>query len=821
MATLRRRAVLLAALVFFTGLVGLTTWVAFWNNGPGYDPDQTDCTSTDFRGAGVRMALKLETQNRNFPHLTRSLHVELPVAQALGPDLEQARSSVAFKSAVQCLLDSSGDYDSAASEWRNAGPTVTADGTNVVLDDTVGTDIAGPLAFSLGTVHIDQTSSSDWSISMSIPSVLQSAKWSEVTFEAPAGSLYGPDPWPPKVISDRTIAWSSHSPSPAPARYTAEFTKDERAHVALWSGVKPGNAVASVLFWFDFVFAPGLLLGALRRYGKRQSSGLVSDQLNEPLRFITPVILLGTAGMIIAAFQGLGPGSGDFWRIAYFVIAGVGLTLVGVAAFIWRVGMRKVLTLLVVGYVGLALAIFNNMTSFLSTEAPAGAVCWSIYLYALIALLSLGVFEAVLRLCRDSNSYYAKVWTTIAALLFAAAIAIERIKLDTSYYAHQEWLATAPLGANLLSSDLPGVTYVVLSELSWLVLIVPAFCIWRLARQLNEKVAESPAVLLVGGAMLAYTVMAWDVSWSGWTGPFAFIPAVAIWVVLRRRQYLRAGKDPRILETLRGTTIEELRNEVWARATAATKATNVAEPPRGSLLSAWRRFRLAAPKPNTGPSTEPDAVDVLLAVGPSRAPSVNAWLAMRMSLYVTVPAAAVVTWLYVHVNPITLPSLTDSFICNVLDSYCWALLQYSFGAAAIGLLWHYLPGRRGALKALPIALGYAIVPVIGYILPASLGGHTLKASIVDVFIFAAIAMGVGVAMDALSLRGRDGNWTPPGRMLFSAYGMQNFPAQMAFVLAQAGAIIAIWNFFHSHGAVGGVHDSGVSSGGGGSAPPPR
>lgn len=814
---LLHRMLLVVAIAIACLLVGLGTWTRFSPSKEKQNADLTSCTNTDFSGAGIRIGLKLDNQNRDYPRLTRNLHIELPAEQPLADDLEQSRDSLAFKSAVQCLLDSDGSYDSSSADWRDSGPKITENGVNVIFDDVVRTDIVGPNQFTLGFVSVDSTPNGDWRLGITVPAVLTTAKWSEVTIESPSGMIHTPQPRPMTKLTDTQASWSFHDKVPGiyPA-YFADVEKDTHDRAALGTGSPPGNIAASALSWSTTVVLSGMLFLFIWLNRNRMPLKAYPDKAAAPLAFVFPTFLISTFVMVVAIVQVWIPNNAR-WDLIYFVISGFALAVVGISAIIWRVGWRKVSVLLLIGYLGLGGAILCGKTSFLGDVAPAEATAWALFLFALASLVCVGAFEAVRRLwTTDPVIYRSKPSTLIAAVVFAAIVVIERVMLNAAFYGHQEWLSTSPDGPTLLQYDLCSATYTLLSHLNWLVIIVPAFALWNICRRITD--GEDPALPAVGGAILVYTVLPWDRYWAGWTLPVVLPVAVGVYLLLRALGGQNTRTQQQIGHILSTKSIGVLRAELRAANEHASANAGAEQPGRGVVRTLWRRIWWLRPQIDVELRTDPSPVDALLTVGPTESPAENAQYALRQSLFLTVPAAALITWLSVHASPTQQPSLGDSIIYDYVGTFVWALAQYSFGAAAAGLLWHFLPGRRGAIKVLPVATLYAIGPLVGFCVAKIYGGHALGSSIVDSSLFTAIIMAVGVSMDARSLSGPDRSWTPQGRILLSAYGVQNFPAMLAFALAQVGAVIAIWNFFHGNGTVINHDPAGPNAGGSGAAP---
>lgn len=836
---LAQRLVLLAAAIIIPITVGLLTLATLDDNPPAEVGDNTDCAGADLRDAGIRMNVSLDDGGRDYPRLTTVLRIAIPVSQPLAIHLEESRDSVAFKSAVQCLLNTNGSYND---ELRDRVPRITEDGSNVVFEDAEHTDVTGPGPVNLGMVSLTPAIGDDWLLQASPAPVLASAGSSDFIFETPDGTAHDARPWPPAKITGTQIVWSSRNHDAATG-YFVHVQLSARNTFALSAGGGAANIVATCFYWLDTAFIPLLLLGylvALRR------KGYLRDEDSDTLRFIVPTCLLCVTMFAYALMQTVVPSG---WNTLYIIAAAVTVTIAGVSAWIWHAQRAVIVILLVVAYVAIGIVIvawtplINGDAVFRKTVCAA----WAAYSCALAALIVVGVFESMRRLLSPSSTHRSVV--TIAALAVAAVLTAERVALDLYYYRQQEWLDTAPGWSMHLAENLPAVSYTMLSQLIWLIQVVPVVCLWRIQATLGEYSAERPTVRAIGGAILVYTVLNWDISTSGWSFPMAIPSAVCVWLLLSRFRYLsaQATRDQTIADVVRNKSVSELREDVrvWqieyqgrlVRERALTSTTqgmaafgawaaHLGTAPGDRAQSAFGpRFRNVLRR-ITGQTTPPitsqpmdgiNPMEILLAVGPSKSPAENSAQALRLSVVVTVPAAAFMTWLWMRYAHPQLPSVTDNAICNVLSEYVWTLLQYTFGAAAVGLLWHYLPGRRGIVKVLPVAALYAVLPLLKFIVPTIVGGHVGMTLLSDALVFFAILMYVGVAMDAVNLRGPGTVWTAPGRILLSAYGMQNFTTQVTFVAANIGAVITIWNLIHGNPEGGHTHDPSVLNKSGGTS----
>src|SRR4051812_4091526 len=143
------------------------------------------------RSATMSMKVTLATHDRDTPLLSSHLRVELPAGQDLAVDLEEAEDSVAYKSAVQCLLGYDGWY---RDDRHDATPRVTKADDKLVLEHDESIDFQSRDTGNLAFVSATAQSGHAWRIDVTPAPALASTWRSDITIEGPLGSVYGPMP---------------------------------------------------------------------------------------------------------------------------------------------------------------------------------------------------------------------------------------------------------------------------------------------------------------------------------------------------------------------------------------------------------------------------------------------------------------------------------------------------------------------------------------------------------------------------------------------------------------------------------------------------
>jgi hypothetical protein len=193
-------------------------------------------------------------------------------------------------------------------------------------------------------------------------------------------------------------------------------------------------------------------------------------------------------------------------------------------------------------------------------------------------------------------------------------------------------------------------------------------------------------------------------------------------------------------------------------------------------------------RPRIGLKSKYNPIDIVMAVGPGGTPKENAKYALKVSLTAGVPASVGMVALATYQWPFDSALILRTALLPLLGRVFWSLIVPVSAGLVVGVLWQHLPGRRGPIRVLPVALIYAFVPLLQSPMPVLTGGRWEIYWIVDALVFFAIATIVGVAMDLRSLRETRWRWQK-GRQVFAlVYGLDNASAQLAFWVAQVAAI---------------------------------
>lgn len=188
-------------------------------------------------------------------------------------------------------------------------------------------------------------------------------------------------------------------------------------------------------------------------------------------------------------------------------------------------------------------------------------------------------------------------------------------------------------------------------------------------------------------------------------------------------------------------------------------------------------------------------VDASLALGPRDNWWANGVRGARFALIPGLPAAALGSWADWIRGAAWQDTLSNDFaLPNLVLAVLYWLATWVGAGFVLGALWRVLPGRRGAVKALPVALAFALP--IGL---DGLGGWFTQEGFANLALYTATMLLVltitGIALDLDTFSGERRYWQSRLGLLLSVYQMRYYSLQVAYVIAQVIAVISIWQFF--------------------------
>ncbi|MEV0119352.1 DUF6185 family protein [Streptomyces sp. NPDC050844] len=198
-------------------------------------------------------------------------------------------------------------------------------------------------------------------------------------------------------------------------------------------------------------------------------------------------------------------------------------------------------------------------------------------------------------------------------------------------------------------------------------------------------------------------------------------------------------------------------------------------------------------------------VDVALSMGPRDTWWANGRRGALMACLFGVPASAVTTWSSAIRGENWRTTLYFGFgLPDTVMTFVFWQMSWVGAGFVLGALWRRLPGRRGPVRALPVAAAFALPVGVD-----ALGNHVFDQDHGDIGLAVVTMLLVltltGIALDLDVFRGERRFWQSRLGLLLSIYQMRYFSLQLAYLIAQAVAMLTLWQFFAD----------------GGGAPPPK
>ncbi|ONI90708.1 hypothetical protein ALI22I_11400 [Saccharothrix sp. ALI-22-I] len=190
----------------------------------------------------------------------------------------------------------------------------------------------------------------------------------------------------------------------------------------------------------------------------------------------------------------------------------------------------------------------------------------------------------------------------------------------------------------------------------------------------------------------------------------------------------------------------------------------------------------------------PTPAHVLIAAGPGGAPSANMATAVRFAALPSAIAGAgllITKWV---TYPLLSVDQQDSVVLGLIDTVAWEVVEWLLAAAALGLAWQHLPGRRGLVKALPLVLTYATTPVILFWATRASDGVPDWVPLADVALFALVMVFVALRLDFAALDGVHEASPRSGRLhrLLDAFGLGDLPRWSFGLITFVALVLPIW-----------------------------
>ncbi|MFC5060397.1 DUF6185 family protein [Saccharothrix xinjiangensis] len=754
------RRLLVGAFVLAVGaltVLGVVQWNSSLNPQQGYPgPCEVDLTG----GTEVRTRVQVEVRDSGYPRVITEQVVRIPSGT---PDVERFLlhdGDPLRQSAFGCVFH----VEKALTEARDAPPRLVRSKEFVEISDRVHVDVFGPGTSWAGATEIQVDDTGGWSLSVVPPQGLAASPW-EVEVSAPEGWLSSPTPWESAGIEFDHVRWSGVVPEKIGGRLSVRVRP---GFVTKWTLIasspswRPWNRGADALGALAFAAVALCFLGLRRRQFEPTSRRTARRAMWALALFTSAIEGLNIHAAVLEAHAASTRSTISWWQVDWYVNVGFAALLTLLALMWWLPRGVAAFTAIAMFGTSWAILLVAGSPEGLNDHDPALTGVLDVFLaFTSTLVLAMAVGKAAHVLLGNGAPRTAPRRLWIGGALVAAVLVVERYATAYVNLARHEWLGTRH--AVNLTAVYRAHPWELAIESLWLVLGLSALALWHFIRRAWFEPIGSPA-RTAAVVVLAVGPLWWSVWLLGWWLPAG---ALVLWGVL--------GFAP-------------LFEKVWPPVLhRAGTGPNFTVARLRSRARRWYRNRTRG--------SSPSPIDVVLAAGPTGRPRGNMTAAMRFCL---VPASMAGTgmlaagWIS---TPLFGLNQEDSVLLRVVGDVFWEAAKWVLGAAALGLAWQHLPGRRGVVKVLPGIALYSLLPLATFVVDVVTDGVHNWFFVAQVAAFALVGVYVALRMDKASLdsvRAHEPVGEKPRRML-SAYGLENFPANITTLLTPAIAVLAIWS----------------------------
>ncbi|MBE8475496.1 DUF6185 family protein [Streptomyces justiciae] len=808
------------------------------------------CVSAGLTDARVSTSVELLHDDRTFTKVVTKLTVDVPGDWVFAEALLLSGHSPGYTTAMACLTRQATGWQEPPRwwEWRPGLPEVTAekDGRVHVVYEAHSWVSQFDKDLDVGIWRL-RAGTNTWSLTLRPPPALGGAQWDKITVDPGAPGIESAQPWPAAEEDGSRLVWRPENrvsgARSAPAMVVVVRPSWQRSWAAQNERLTAqGLGWVGGLLWTAATSA--LLLWAVARYGRRhRRPDLVLDNLAHWAVVAVALFVLTYTDDLIRWYDE--SRRSEWWfedallRGHVFALAASALLL----AFakpprrVWIAGGLLMLPPAVIMARPQTFHLRHDgrpMTSDLALAAETTASC------CLLAVTVLGFLAVAWRLAADgklipkSRRPVARgappadrelrlrivvpavvAWTVAVALCYAfieernwqrASWLSDRGDPLYGYRHREDFLWEAMRSASDGQEWLLGY--------AWILTGIAMLAVLRTKHASKHSPLDDPADRLL---FLAFFPIAVSVSGDHlanslaeflWTPVYmlALYAAVAPcreFAVLEQRfersQWPLAAaagtatrrklmKDSRIYRethaALRRLDQGLFGDEPPQRQSLEDELDNLHDWPAGGPLPF--RDRLPA---------HVSVVDAALALGPRDSWWDNGVRGARCALIPSLLATLLSIWAGFVRGGAWRDTLLDLFgLPSMVLAILYWMATWVGGGFFLGALWRVLPGRRGAVKAIPVALAFA-VPVA---LDALFGWFTREGA-ANLALHAATMLLVltvtGIALDLDTFRGERRYWQSRLGLLLSIYQMRYYSLQVAYVIGQIIAVITIWQFF--------------------------
>lgn len=856
-----RASAWLVVVAMVAALGALVTPVGSWAAEP--SPDDL-CESAGLAGAEVSTSVRLEHDDHTYTKIVTDTTVDVPSTWSLAHDLLLSEDSRPYIEAMSCLMGSEQDEQRWSEWWTRKPVVKSKGDRVKVVHETYGWVDDHRGFTEVGLWWVRPVTPEEWTLKLVAPYALYGARWDEITVDPGSPGAERAEPEPRAGEGATALVWRpgrvEQKTGQVPEELDVNITirPSWQRSWAAWRNhlVAEGLDFLGAVLWAATLAA--LLLTAVRRY--RQRPGLPTDRQRRTLGNLKAWALAAAAIYALAAADGLTEQYLDYegkdvvFGLQLAIEHGCALASVAVLLSFARPPGRVLWTAASMALVPLTVMVLVPAGTVSSTGTlsawgkelfleAAVAVHASVSI-CLVALLLLGFVAVAWRLASDGQLLpksrrfpgrdrelrmrLAGPAVLAATVLMALCFAL----VEERNWQRASWLSDPVIGRygkehrqNFLWEAMWSVSYAEdwLVDHGWLLTslaIVAALRTWHASAELSPLHDRADRLPLLVFFPLAVGLdvqnhldnVLLEFLWI----PLYMLTLYGATALLAHRSVLaqpfEISKQP--LSTVAGPAarrrlLDKARSyrEIHAELRRLDQGLFGDTPPKRDVLEGklsrlhnWNVNSASGAAPDRLPTTV-SVVDAALALGPKDDWWSNGVRAARFALVPGLPAAVLNTWAQwirgegwqnTLSDLLGFPSLVTTFVS-------W-IATFAAAGFVLGTLWRVLPGRRGAVKAIPVAGAFAL-PVgldvlVGWFTREDAANVALQVSTM-LFVLTITA----IALDLDTFAGERRYWQSRLGLLLSVYQMRYYSLQVAYLVGQIIAIISIWQFFAQPAAV--------------------
>ncbi|WP_054047127.1 DUF6185 family protein [Alloactinosynnema sp. L-07] len=161
---------------------------------------------------------------------------------------------------------------------------------------------------------------------------------------------------------------------------------------------------------------------------------------------------------------------------------------------------------------------------------------------------------------------------------------------------------------------------------------------------------------------------------------------------------------------------------------------------------------------------------------------------VRMAIVPGLLAGVVLFAVRLATEPVIAINQQESVVIDLVDLLGWELAKWFLAAAAVGLAWRYLPGKRGITKVFTPVVVYAAAPASAIGVQLLLGLGVDWRTTADVLLFTTVMLTLGLRLDLTN--------RPPVEERGRRFTLSNIASVATAAVTPALAVLAIWNALH-------------------------